>query len=171
VAPAVALNIGPSSAEETFVSIEGDINEHATFPDIPAGARVVLYLRLVHRINSEGMRRFDRFLRKLDRRMEVVAECCSPTVVAQLNLLPHLTRTMRVRSVVVPFECLDCRTEGEVRVHVGARGEGRPEFSAPGCPECGNPMVLSDLEERYFAFLAPLDLDSDDQDHDVGVTT
>ncbi|RMH38710.1 MAG: hypothetical protein D6689_18915 [Deltaproteobacteria bacterium] len=131
--------------------LEGDLTERESLRDLHVDTpRVVLNLARVRYINSEGSRRLLQFLDELPA-TDVVAELAPPAVVDLLNLVPALASKLSVTSVIVPVECPNCLTEGDVRARVTP---GRvPEVDLPTCDECGARMEMAVLPDRYFAFL------------------
>ena len=139
--------------EQARIRLRGTINERTTFDEWAVdGPRLVLIADGVRYINSTGLKRFWAFLQPLTTRYAIRFERCSPALVAQLNMMPALAESVSVRSLIAPLECTECVAETDVLVEV-SDGQPRPSVPARTCEICGAPMVLAELEERYFAFL------------------
>jgi hypothetical protein len=139
-----------TDGDTSEIVFDGDVSEEAELASLrPAGARVVLDVGKVRRVNSEGLRRLVQWLRGL-KPAQVEVKRCSAAVVDQLNLVPELGALVHVRSMFVPLECVKCLGEAEVLVDVPA--SGRPPIPAHACKSCGGPMTMSEPAERYFAF-------------------
>lgn len=140
----------------TLVIFEGQINERADFSGLHTLAgKVTFDLAAVRRLNSEGVRRWMRFVTRLDAVTELTWVRCSQAVVTQINLI----RGFRGRATVVSFYApyvSSVTGEGEDRL---LRVEDVPDpLRPPVFPEEGGELRLDDLPDRYFAFL--LDRDS-----------
>jgi len=136
--------------------LKGAITEAVTFDDLAreleaAGPHVVLIGDGVRYINSVGVKRLWRFLASLAERGRVDLERCSPSLCAQLNLVPALTACVRVVSIIAPLECTECIAETHILLDMPATG-GTPDVPAYPCPVCGAVMELAELEQLYFAF-------------------
>jgi len=141
------------SPQETRMRLKGDITERVTFDDLELeGATVVLVPDGIRYVNSTGVKRFLEFLENCCKTSNVALERCSPSIVAQLNLVPRLADCVHVRSVIAPLECAECVAVRDILVEL-ERGAGPPEVEERACDVCGAPMLLAELEERYFAFL------------------
>lgn len=140
------------SDEEVCVRLKGDITERVTFDDLELDrAHVVLVPDGIRYVNSTGVKRLLEFLEDCRRHASVELERCSPAIVAQLNLVPRLADCVQVRSVIAPLECAECVAVRDVLVTLRP-GAGAPEVAELACEVCGAPMLLAELEERYFAF-------------------
>ena len=82
---------------EHQVVCEGDLDEDTRLDDIefPPG-HLCLDLEGIRKVNSRGIHTLINCLRHFGVDQIIEAERCSPTVVAQLNLLPGLSRQIRV---------------------------------------------------------------------------
>jgi hypothetical protein len=146
----------PRKEGETYVILEGDLTEVESLAALHIDTdSVILNLARIRYINSEGSRRFLEFIRKLAADREITAELCSPAVVQLLNFVPLLATYLRIKSVIIPTECIICEEEGDVRVILPADGK-LPKITYPKCKECGGSTKPAELEERYFAFLQTL---------------
>jgi len=147
----------PRGADETYVVIEGELTEMESLVGLEVDtARVVLNLARVRYINSEGSRRLLNLFRELAEQGEVTAELCSPVVVELFNMVPLLASYVRVQSVVIPTECVECMHESDVRMRLPESG-GLPETECAPCPKCGGAMEPSVSIERYLAFVVDAD--------------
>jgi len=145
--------IKQTEGEPLSIRFRGAITEAACFDDLAVdGTHVVLVVDGIRYINSTGLQRLWAFLEPLAKRCSVVLERCSPAIVVQLNMMPALADCVKVRSVIAPLECAECIAETDVLITID--GGGPPVFTARACEVCGGAMVLSELEERYFAFLS-----------------
>jgi len=141
------------------VRLRGSITEVADFSGLSdlsfgsGGARVALVADGVRFINSTGVLRFGDALARLAASATVTLERCSPTMVAQLNMIPSLLEGVTVSSVMAPLECSECVAEVTTLIQLNDAG-GVPEVPARACEVCGSPLQLAELESRYFAFLS-----------------
>jgi len=144
----------PRGADETYVVIEGDLTEMESLVGLKVDTTsVVLNLARVRYINSEGSRRLLYLFRDLAATAEVTAELCSPVVVEFFNMVPLLASYVRVISVIIPIECVECGHETDVRIRLPESGL-LPEVQCPRCPMCGGLMEPAIMLERYLAFVA-----------------
>ncbi len=140
------------SDDELRVRLKGDITERVTFEDLELDrSSAVLVADGIRYVNSTGVKRLLEFLDDCRRHARVVLERCSPAIVAQLNLVPRLAECVEVRSVIAPLECAECVAVRDVLVTLRS-GAGLPEVPELACEVCGAPMLLAELEERYFSF-------------------
>jgi len=72
-------------------------------------------------------------------------------VVDLINMVPVFADLIRIESVIVPTECIECMHEDDLRVHIPHTG--RPTITLRPCVECGGETELAVLEDRYFAFI------------------
>jgi anti-anti-sigma regulatory factor len=141
-------------AEGTHVLLYGEITEATVFGELTQLRGHVLFdLAGVRRINSFGVRELISFMTDLGRGCQLEAERCSPVIVSQINMLPTLSSSIRIRSVLAPMECPKCFHETEIAVDIPRSGGRRPQIPRTECDECRTPMGLSEPEDRYFAFL------------------
>jgi hypothetical protein len=145
--------------DETYVVIEGDLTEMESLVGLEVDtSRVVLNLARVRYINSEGSRRLLNLFRDLAGQGEVTAELCSPVVVELFNMVPLMTAYVRVHSVIIPTECLECMHESDIRMPLPENGH-LPAVTYPPCPKCGGDMEPSVALDRYLAFVEDLGKD------------
>jgi hypothetical protein len=145
--------ISPGGAKVVRVRLKGAITERASFDDLTLeGDRLVLVADGIRYINSTGLQKLWKFLEPLAARCTIEVERCSPALVMQLNLMPALADCLRVHSIIAPLECKECVAETDILLQVPSAG-GMPAVPPRRCEVCGDAMVLSELEERYFSFL------------------
>lgn len=137
----------------TVIKFDGEITGQIDFAALSKQrGKLVLDLAQVRRINSIGAQSFTRFLEVIASNAPVDVVNCPVTVIAHLNILPALADRLNIRSLFVPFECPKCLAEAEHLVELAAPGR-LPVLPKIPCTHCGTALELSDLEERYFAFL------------------
>ncbi len=133
----------------SHVTMVGEITEAANLAVMAELlAPVVLDLGGIRYINTAGSQQLVQMIEAMG--APVLAERCSPAVVRQLNLMPDFSDHLKVRSVILPFECPTCQVDHEVLVEVGKK---RPELPVRRCGSCGNPLEPDQPIEQYFAFL------------------
>ncbi|MBI5480148.1 MAG: hypothetical protein HY906_14880 [Deltaproteobacteria bacterium] len=141
----------------TTVEFSGELNEDTDFGDLGRVLRgsVVFDLAEVRRINSYGVRAWLAFVRELPAVSALVLARCSPAFVMQLNLVRNLRHGAHVRSFLAPYVCERCGHEEAKLLDVAAlpREGGLPPPRQFRCGQCGAPMELDDIPDRYFAFL------------------
>lgn len=143
--------IASDHATGTHVCLVGEITEGAKVPGLGQLPRpLVLDLSGVRYINTAGSLWLVNLLEEMGG--GIAAERCSPAVVRQLNLLPHLSDHLKVLSVVLPYECPKCQVGYNVDVRVGTR---RPSLPERRCGSCNEKLVPDDPVDYYFAFLPP----------------
>lgn len=140
----------------TTVELYGEIDDAADFAELASQLRGVVVLQLgeVRRLSSVGVREWIEFVNGLDRVSELVFSHCSPAIVGQLGMVTGFRGPAEIRSFYAPYLCPACGAERPRLIDVQTH---RPHPSRPprfDCPECGGPMELDDLPERYLAFLA-----------------
>ena len=135
----------------THVCLIGEITENARVAGLRELPRpLVLDLSGVRYINTAGSLWLVNLLEEMGG--GIAAERCSPAVVRQLNLLPHLSDHLKVLSVVLPYECPSCNVDYSVVVSVGTK---RPALPERRCGSCNTTLVPDDPVDYYFAFLPP----------------
>lgn len=140
----------------TTVELYGDIDDGVEFGELASqlSGVVVLQLGEVGRLNSVGVREWIDFVNRLDRVTELVFSHCSPAIVGQMSAISTFRGPASIRSFYAPYVCSACDAEHTKLVDVQTQ---RPHPDRPPrfpCPDCGEPMELDDLPERYLAFLA-----------------
>jgi anti-anti-sigma regulatory factor/ribosomal protein S27AE len=117
---------------------------------VPAGD-VAIDTDAVTFVNSVGMRELIRLVRALKTRGRIAFERVADVLVAQVNLVPELARSVTVVSFHAPYECPRCGAEHAPLVDVRVHAELLYLGVAPHlpCPECGAPSALADFPERY----------------------
>jgi hypothetical protein len=141
--------ISSERATGSHVTLVGELTEQANLEalkELPGP--VVLDLAGVRYINTAGSQQLCATIEAMYG--PVAGERCSPAIVRQLNLMPDFSDHLKVRSVVLPYECTTCQVDHEVVVEVGKK---RPSLPARRCGTCGNPLEPDQPLEQYFAFL------------------
>lgn len=143
---------------EHRVALRGQIDENADLLPLAEGIedRVRIDLAEVTFVNSLGLREWIRLLMALqERSVEVVLQRCSEPMVHQLSMVVAAQTNAMVESFFCPFECDTCGHAASVCVDVGSNIEALRRLEVPPqpCPECGAPMELNELPERYLLFL------------------
>ena len=143
--------------DSVMVELRGDLSESAELDRLRRRltGTVVLHLGAIRRINSGGVREWVNFISSLSRQTKVVLTHCSPSVVAQLNMIYNFRGQAHVRSFLAPYVCTRCDAEEEklvdVETHFADRSSRRmPAFS---CSACGAPMDFDEVGDRYLSFL------------------
>jgi anti-anti-sigma regulatory factor len=142
----------------TYVKLGGVIDEDNELGEltekIPAGT-VAIDLSEIDRINSCGVRDWVNWLTRVEKNgSRVILVECSPSIVAQINLVNNFTGGGVVKSFFAPYFCPNCDREKVLLVEV-AEMVGTPT-KAPTCrcDECDGVMDFDDMEDSYFAFLS-----------------
>lgn len=142
------------------VKLAGEIDEDNDLDglvDKLAGAKMVLLdLAEVSRINSGGVRDWVNWLARVEKggATRIIFVECSPTIVAQVNLVHNFTGGGAIKSFYAPYFCPACNREKLLLLEARDLVNQRP-FRAPisRCDECDGMMDFDDLEGSYFGFL------------------
>lgn len=142
----------------SYVKLGGVIDEDNELGElvdrIPHGTAVI-DLGEVERINSCGVRDWVNWLSKLETNgtRSVLVEC-SPSIVAQINLVNNFTGSGVVKSFYVPYFCPECDEEKVLLVEAADMGPPPHEPPTCRCDECDLVMDFDDMPDSYFAFLS-----------------
>jgi hypothetical protein len=142
----------------SYVKLGGVIDEDNELGElvekIPAGTAVI-DLGEIERINSCGVRDWVNWLSKLEYNgtRSVLVEC-SPSIVAQINLVNNFTGNGVVKSFYVPYFCPECDEEKVLLVEATDMGPPPHEPPTCRCDECDLVMDFDDMPDSYFAFLS-----------------
>jgi len=142
----------------SYVKLGGVIDEDNELGDlvekIPVGTAVI-DLGEIERINSCGVRDWVNWLSKLEYNgtRSVLVEC-SPSIVAQINLVNNFTGNGVVKSFYVPYFCPECDEEKVLLVEAADMGPPPHEPPTCRCDECDLVMDFDDMPDSYFAFLS-----------------
>lgn len=137
-----------------IIKLEGVVDEHADlafFTDLHGPVK--LSLKGVRRINSFGVRAW------IDAIRRVPADCtfefvdCPPPVVDQMNMVAGFLGRGKVSSFFAPMTCERCDLEQDHLFLVADCRRQGGKLPAVGCPSCGKPMEVDDLEEQYLLFV------------------
>jgi hypothetical protein len=139
-----------TSDDGTQVIFTGEVDETADFSQLTGlSGQVTFNLEEIERFNSEGIRRWVKFIRELEV-SELILEKCSVPVVTQLNLIRGLKGKVWVKSFYIPYVCIE---SGEEELHL-LHADDIDDPTNPPTPEGENgTLELDDLPERYFSFL------------------
>jgi len=121
-------------------------------------ATVTLDTAEVSFINSIGVREWIRLLRGLaDAGAKVRLERCAEVIAEQFNMIPDARGTAEVVSLHAPYACTVCGLETSMLLEVDRHGASMRRMQAPAmtCPDCGQPMELYEVPEKFFSFLVP----------------
>jgi anti-anti-sigma regulatory factor len=146
--------------EGSRIVLAGRIDDTAQLGElvdrVPAGD-VVIDTGAVTFVNSVGMRELIRLVRTLKTRGRIVLDRVAEVLIAQVNLVPELARSVIVASFHAPYECPRCGAEHAPLIDVRVHGELLHLGVAPRmpCPECGAPSELADFPERYLGIFRP----------------
>lgn len=135
-----------------LVTFEGVVDETSDFAELAdLSGKVTFDLERIEGFNSEGIRKWVRFIRGLDRVDELVLVKCSVAVVAQLNLIRGLKSPVWIQSFYIPYVCVESGEE-ERYLHYAEEIDDPNNPPAPRAAP-GRTLRLNDLPERYFSFL------------------
>jgi ABC-type transporter Mla MlaB component len=145
-----------TGAAGPVIMISGYITEEADFRPI-VGLRHPGTLRLdlaaVEQVNSTGVRGWIQFLRTVAQGgQQVELLRCSPAIVRQLNTLANFRGAAAVRSVLLPYYCVDCGRQDHRVLELPADGPPPSIEEAIPCPDCGRSAEFDDLPKTYMAF-------------------
>jgi len=137
---------GVIDEDNELTGIEGQLSAGIT----------VLDLADIERINSCGVRDWVNWLGRIEKLgARLVFVNCSPSIVAQMNLVHNFSASGIVKSFYAPYFCPRCNKERLLRLETRDLVHQTPISSAPTCrcDDCDGPMDFDDMEESYFAFL------------------
>jgi hypothetical protein len=135
-----------------LVTFGGVVDETSDFSELAElSGKVTFDLEGITGFNSEGIRKWVKFIRGLDRVDEIVLVRCSVPVVAQLNLIRGLRSPVRIESFYIPYICVETGEE-EPHLHYAEEIDD-PHNPPPPRGAAGKTLRLNDLPERYFSFL------------------
>jgi anti-anti-sigma regulatory factor len=143
----------------TYLKLSGVIdedNELSTLAEQVNSGTLVVDLSEIERINSCGVRDWVNWLGKVEKTgSKVVLSECSPSIVAQINLVNNFTGQGVVKSFYAPYFCPQCDHEKVLLIET-RDAVGQKPFKAPTCrcDECDGPMDFDDMEDSFFAFLS-----------------
>lgn len=137
-----------------YVRVYGVIDESFNPDKLVAAAEgkdVLINLKAVSRISSFGVREWVHAITKLAAKVSNIYFVeCSPSIVAQLNMIANFAGPGQVVSVQVPMICESCNWDTEMLVDMSKYTAGT--LPSLACKRCSSPMVIDDLPEQYFAF-------------------
>ncbi len=131
-------------------------NELAALEGQLSAGTTVLDLADIERINSCGVRDWVNWLGRIEKLgARLVFVNCSPSIVAQMNLVHNFTASGIVKSFYAPYFCPRCQKERLLKLETRELVHDVPITSAPlcRCDDCDGPMDFDDMEESYFAFM------------------
>lgn len=134
-----------------LVIISGDLNENSRLHEFPQlSGNVTFDLAGIRRINSEGVRLWIGFVRKLDAISPLIFVRCSVAFVTQLNMIHGFQGKAEIHSFYAPYLCPETGEEQEqLLTREAIKDPGNP----PTFPCDGGTLELDDIPEKYFAFL------------------
>jgi eukaryotic-like serine/threonine-protein kinase len=135
----------------TWVFFTGDVDERSDFDELTRTLKgsVTFDLAGVRRLNSEGVRRWIKFVGSLQNITALSFVRCSIPVVTQMNLIKGFVGAAQIRSFYAPFICEAVGKEEQHLLTPADVAAGHP----PTFPCEGGVLELDDVPERYFAFL------------------
>lgn len=142
------------------IVLSGRLDESAPVSERAAAwsaEQVTLDTAEVTFINSIGVREWLRLLRGLgERGARVRLERCAEVLIEQINMIPDARGTADVISFHAPYLCPGCGLEASMLLEVGEHRAEMARMAAPPrqCPDCGKPMELYEVPEKFFSFLA-----------------
>lgn len=143
-----------TDGDKTRVELAGVVDEHSDFAPLDElSGPIEVDTRGVRRFNSVGVRFWIDAMRGLSvRARPLVFVACSRPVVEQLSMIRGFLAHGVVKSFHAPMRCERC--DHDVDVLYDAREVQREGgFPQTGCPKCGRPMELDDIEDQYLLFL------------------
>lgn len=142
----------------SLVKLAGIVDEDNRLGELVeqvAAGTVVIDLAEVDRINSCGVRDWVGWLGRIEAKpAKVVLVECSPSIVAQINLVSNFTGGGAVKSFYAPYFCAECDQEKVLLVDVADLGPPPVEPPTCRCDECDLVMDFDDMPDSYFAFLS-----------------
>ncbi|HJZ84911.1 MAG TPA: response regulator [Polyangia bacterium] len=142
------------------VMLRGDITERTSFALLRAqlGQHAITFdLGGIRYLNSTGLRRWVEFLESLDPQTSYQFIRCSTAFVTQFGLVARALGRGKVISFLAPYRCDTCERETEqllqtasLAIPVGKTYPSAPTFA---CTQCGGPLQLDEVPERFFAFM------------------
>ena len=145
--------------EGSMIRLAGYFDEVADYgPLLALQPPLRLDLREVRAVNSHGLRKWIRFIRDYGNQSLELHACPVPFIEAA-NMIPDVVSATgnmkRIKSVLTPFRCLNCRRSVLVIVETAdvtvMRGE-TVEVPDAGCPKCGEAMQLEVDPDDHFLF-------------------
>jgi hypothetical protein len=121
-----------------------------------AAGEVVVDTAEVVFINSIGVREWMRLIRGLtDRGSKVRLDRCAEVIIEQINMIDEAKGGAEVVSFHAPYQCTACGLEASMLIDVRSNAATMRRMEAPAmsCPDCGKPMELYELPEKFFSFL------------------
>jgi hypothetical protein len=79
---------------------------------------------------------------------------CSSAIVEQVNLISNFLCGGTVESVLVPFNCTQCKCELVGMFKTEDLKKIQYDVKDLKCSKCGGRAVFDDVPEEYFAFLS-----------------
>jgi hypothetical protein len=141
---------------EGIVFLSGVLNEYADFSPLLKNAPPLrLDMQDVSRLNSIGIRNLLKFLSEWGAKPFEYLRSPSEFV-DQVNMIPALLGAKgqgRIRSLFVPYECIDCEAEEDVLSPIEQFEKLPKGADAPkrACAKCGGNMAV--LTDSFFIFL------------------
>jgi len=140
-----------NDVDETVVTFSGDLDERVSLEELPPlSGKVTFDLGGIRRVSSGGVTRWVKFLGALEVERLLFVRCSIP-VVAQLNMVRGFRGGAKIRSFYAPYVCMSTGEEQEVLL---APEQVRDVSNPPRIASKDGELVLNDLPNRYFAFLA-----------------
>lgn len=145
------------SASEYTVTVQGHIDEDATFNGIDLGgaSKVVVDLGGVTAINSCGIREWVKWIRSAPPAAPVIYRNCPKVIVDQINMVSgFLPETGKVESFYVPYYNDASGNEKMILFKDGVEFKGKEIFAPQEVKdEGGEVMEMDVIEAKYFKFL------------------
>ena len=146
-----------------LVSVHNSINEEFEIPlkEFENHKNVLIDLSRVGMINSEGTRRFSKWLFSIEETLpnvQVKLEKLQPVIVRQFNLiLTYFGKNVEISSIFVPYYCQHCdKDDNETLVTLNQLGgsvdQAAFNLQSKPCKKCGSNME-PDVNEKYLFIL------------------
>src|SRR4051812_32727417 len=144
------------NGNESTIFLEGEIDERANMVEIfnRMGKNVRLNLKLVTRINSQGVKHWIQFFRNAaETGVKLKYVECSPPITHFLPMFIRLGAGNEVESVYAPFTCLKCNQYSEHLIKTVDFSAVKPQITGRKCEACTGELEMAELSQDYFAFL------------------
>lgn len=147
--------------EGLSVMLRGDITEKTDFgslrAQLGAGRDIGFNMNGVRYLNSTGIRRWVEFIDSLPPDTSYSFVRCSVAFVTQLGMVSRALGRGKVVSFLAPYRCDTCDRETEQLLQTASLaipvGKNLPNPPAFDCTQCGGPLELDEMPERFFAFM------------------
>ncbi len=142
-----------------FVFLEGYIDEFAEYGELLKAPRPLkINMRGIQSVNSQGFKMWISFVAQIPEHLLELYEC--PLAFIDLvNFVPAAASKSGdpgpIKSVMVPYSCLNCAKPGALAVEVARLRINGSEVTVPplACPSCKKHVIMEVDPDDYFVFL------------------